>query len=201
MPSRFNIPGDPPPLPGPGVSGEVYEHRLSNPPPNLYLPSYFNKDGGDMRVFESELHGQSKSMMVDVKKRNDGPANGAWSRKIEDYMGERTGDNGVAVWEGERARKIEEMGEGTLPDHIAKIMHEAFVTRSPISFFYRTVHGDYEGLWADYDWGSEWVVMTKFKGPYPDQMEPVQTEQVPVSVARGASRGHIRPDQNVVMDD
>lgn len=199
MPSRFDT--DRLPFPEPGESGESYEYRDSHRP-GLYLPNWHSKrDGGDMRVFESEPLQGDKYLLLDRKTRNDGPANGAWQRQIEDHIGAKTGDNDAAVREGERARLGEEMGVNTLPDAFKLIQHEAFVTGKPSHFIYHTKHDTWEGLWADYDYDREWLTVTKVAGTDPNNMEPVGTWQFPVADVPGAVSGHVRPEHNVDLDD
>lgn len=204
MPSRLDTPDSRPKI-EPGESGDSYEKRLddwadSQPKsPGLYLPSFQgSRDGDQIRHYESLEHGGEIHSLLDWKTRNDGAANAAYKHKVEDFIGAATGDNGIAVFEGERAREIEEMGQAYVLDSIQKIMMNAYTNRRPYAMMWRTDNGELVGLQCEIDWQSEEYVVTKVRGKSSRDFVVEMQNRYPIRPQDGVVK--IRDSDNVVID-
>lgn len=163
MPSRLDILEPKPKPPEPGESGESYERSLDeyedarrNKAPGLLLPSFFgSRDGDNLRHFEIRGPSNETLKVIDVKKRNDGPANSEFKRKVQDVAGEYFDDNTLAEASGEAAMELEEDGQNILVDEMKRMEYDSYTTRGPQVKIWTLDNGDVVGLRCSIDFDKE----------------------------------------------
>ena len=82
-------------------------------------------------VHRTDLSKTRNIMSYDYLGRDDGYNNAGFQQRVEDNIGLETGDNALAVAEGERARRLRESGRATLDQAVDRAVYNSVAANVP----------------------------------------------------------------------